>query len=268
VKQYTGQIAAPTANQLKASNGSYNQQLAQTFHNWTPLCTFTPTRDGDYYLEVQSNVAAGGSSNTNTNGNSPIIYSGNTNVGNPSYTPITTGNGDNSFAVRAVTGTGLENSVSVSGLSSMAIFANATGASSSFNLIRVLPGAAGNFIEFSFYDVGDATGSGTIQVTPPGDATGTVLTTPFPTGCSAAGGNAGSGVRTSATNCTVTISNSTNNGQVETMDIPIPGDYNCNYASMGGCWYKITVAFGSGNSVHDVTTWDADVVGDPVRLIQ
>jgi hypothetical protein len=52
------------------------------------------------------------------------------------------------------------------------------------------------------------------------------------------------------------------------MTIPIPSDYNCNYASMGGCWYGVTVGFGSGKSVHDVTTWDAQVVGDPVRLIQ
>jgi Flp pilus assembly protein TadG len=287
VKQYTGQLAAPTADELSATKSSggkkptqvanpdYNPQLASVFHNWTTLCTFTPTRSGDYYLQVQSDVAAGGTSTVQTgttdpnNGNKvypPIIYSGNTNVGSSSYTPITTGNGDNSFSVRAVTATGHENDVSVSGYQSMAIFANATGATSTFNLIRVLPGAAGQFVTFSFFDVGDAANSGTVKVTPPTDGLGTVKTKPFPGNCAAKGGNAGTG--TTSSTCTFTITNSANNGQIETMTIPIPGDYNCNYSSMGGCWYSVTISFSGGTSVHDVTTWDAQVVGDPVRLIQ
>jgi Flp pilus assembly protein TadG len=281
VKQYTGQLDPPTASELSAkkSNGSansvYNDQLAQVFHNWTNLCTFTPTRAGDYYLQVQTDVAAGGTSTPQTgttdpnNRNKPydpIIYSGNSNVGDPNYTPITTGNGDNSFAVRAVTTSGNENNVSVSGYQSMAIFANASSATSTFNLIRVLPGAAGQFVTFSFFDVGDASASGTVKVTAPSDATGSITSKPFPGSCAAVGGNAGSG--SSSSTCSFTITNTKNNGKIETLTIPIPGDYNCNYASMGGCWYKVTVSFASGVDVHDVTTWDAQVVGDPVRLIQ
>jgi Flp pilus assembly protein TadG len=268
-KQYTGVTTPTKANWpglLKSSSGTYNDQLAQVFHNWTALCTFTPSRDGDYYLQVQTDVSTGGSSSSNTNSNPAIIYSGNTNVGNGSAN-TTTGSGSNSFAMRAIVGSGTDNtSVSVSGYNSMAIFANATGASSQFHLIRVLPGAAGNFISFSFFDVGDATGSGSITVVPPADATGSITSNPFPGGCAAEGGAAGAG--TTYSNCKATISNSTNNGEIEKMTIPIPSDYTCNYASMGGCWYLVTVAFGSGNSVHDVTTWDAQVVGDPVRLIQ
>lgn len=268
-KQYTGITSlSKTAwpNALKSSSSSYNDQLAQVFHNWTNLCTFTPTRDGDYYLQVQTDVTAGGTSSTNTNSNPAIIYSGNSNVGNGSAN-TTTGSGSNSFAMRAITAGGTDNtSVSISGYNSMAIFANASGASSQFHLIRVAPGAAGNFISFSFFDIGDATGNGTVTVTPPSDATGSVTTNPFPGGCAAIGGAAGSGA--TYANCKATISNSTNNGKIETMTIPIPTDYSCNYASFGGCWYLVTVAFGTGNPVHDVTTWDAQVVGDPVRLIQ
>jgi Flp pilus assembly protein TadG len=288
VKQYTGQLAVPTADELTATvttgsgskkttkaNPDYNDQLAQVYHNWTSLCTFTPTRAGDYYLQVQSDVAAGGTSTAQTgttdptNGNKvypPIIYSGNTNVGSSTYTPITTGAGDNSFAVRAVTATGHQNDVSVSGYQSMAIFANAPGATSTFNLIRVLPGAAGQFVTFSFFDAGDATDSGTVKVAPPADALGTVKTKPFPGNCAAVGGNAGTG--SSSSTCQFTITNTNNNGKIETMTIPIPGDYSCNYASMGGCWYQVTISFTGGHAVHDVTTWDAQVVGDPVRLIQ
>jgi hypothetical protein len=275
-KQYTGVLAGSSSRRgwddddwkdaLTSSSNSYNDQLAQVFHNWTSLCTFTPDVDGDYYLQVQSDVPAGGSSSSNTNGNDSIIYSGNTQVGDGSA-HTTTGSGSNSFGMRAIVGNGADNTpVSISGYNSMAIFANASGASSQFHLIRVLPGAAGNFVSFSFFDVGDATGSGTIQVTPPADATGSITSNPFPGGCAAKGGAAGAGMTSSS--CKVTISNTTNNGATEIMTIPIPSDYNCNYASMGGCWYGVTVGFGSGKSVHDVTTWDAQVVGDPVRLIQ
>ena len=30
------------------------------FHQWLDLCTFTPDRTGDYYLQVRTNVALGG----------------------------------------------------------------------------------------------------------------------------------------------------------------------------------------------------------------
>jgi hypothetical protein len=60
---------------------------------------------------------------------------------------------------------------------------------------------------------------------------------------------------------------SMNNGKIQTITFPVPGDYDCDYASMSGCWYRVEMSFGSG-SVHDVTTWDAEVLGDPVRLVE
>lgn len=263
-RQYTGATSTPVYNDLKSTKSVYDDQLSQVFHNWTSLCTFTPTREGDYYLRVRTNVSAGGSSSTNTNGNPNIIYSGNSNVsavgGN-----TTTGAGDNSFGIRAVTASGYENQVSVSGYDRMPIFANATAATSTFNLIRVLPGAAGQFVSFSFFDAGDATSAGSVKVLPPPDATGSITTNPFPGSCRAVGGNAGAGA--TLTNCTAPIKNSTNNGKVETMSIPIPNDYSCSYTSNGGCWYRVQVSFPSG-SVNDITTWDAQIVGDPVRLVK
>ena len=64
------------------------------------------------------------------------------------------------------------------------------------------------------------------------------------------------------------ISNSSGwNGQAQTLAVPIPANYNCNYLSPGGCWFRVQVNFGSG-SVTDATTWTASVSGDPVRLIE
>ncbi len=35
-------------------NPLYNKQLAQIYHQWVSLCTFTPTRRGDWYIQVRT----------------------------------------------------------------------------------------------------------------------------------------------------------------------------------------------------------------------
>jgi Flp pilus assembly protein TadG len=259
---YNGSGSSISANVFKSSSSSYNDEVSSQFHNWTNFCTFTPTRAGDYYLQVRTNVSMGGTGTglIRTGNSAAADLTGNT----------TSGAGSNSFAIRAVTQSGKEQQVAVSGYNHMPIFVNSAAATVQFNLIRVLPGAAGQKISFSYFDAGDAASDGSVQVLPPPDATGSITTTPFPGYCFAVGGSAGS-AGTSLTDCTAPFvlsgSTSKNNGKTETMTIPIPADYTCNFASQGGCWYRVKIGFGSG-VVHDVTTWDATVVGDPVRLIQ
>jgi Flp pilus assembly protein TadG len=263
IKQYGSYVTTSSlpAGLFQSSSGSYNADVARMFHNWVPLCTFTPTRSGDYYLQVRTNVALAGSG------------TGLERSGNAAAAALTgdtaSGEGSNAFALRAVTASGHEKEVSVSGYEHMPVFINADTATAAFNLIRVLPGAAGQTISFSYFDAGDAAANGNVQVMPPTDATGSITTTPFPGSCKATGGTAGSGV--TLTNCnapiTVNSSGSLNNGKTETITIPIPTDYGCNVNSFGGCWYRVQIGFGTG-SVHDVTTWDATIIGDPVRLIK
>ncbi len=273
-RQYTGVTKAPKYKDLKSTESQYDQQLAQLFHTWSSLCTFTPTRTGDYYLQVRTNVAPAGGSLPNSNGNPSIIRTGNSTAtavtGNTS-----SGKGSNSYAIRARTAAGLETSVSVAAFQRMPIFANAAGAASTFNLIRVLPGAAGQFIEFSFFDVGDAGSTGSVSAVLPGDArsatTGSPFTsgTSFPGGCRSVGGAAGpTEINLGPVDCTAPISSATNNGQLQKMVIPIPATYTCDDSNFGGCWYQVTVRFPPGTSVHDVTTWDAAIVGDPIRLVE
>jgi Flp pilus assembly protein TadG len=271
IKQYGSYVTTTSsisANLFKSTGGStYNADVARMFHNWVPLCTFKPTRSGDYYLQVRTNVSLGGSgSGLERSGNSAAAaLQGNT----------TSGEGSNAFSLRAVTASGQEKNVAVSGYEHMPIFMNADTATASFNLIRVLPGAAGQSISFSYFDAGDAAGNGSIKVLPPTDATGSILTSPFPGSCKATGGSAGSGQTLTACSAPLTQDSSgtsKNNGKTETIVIPIPTDYTCNVNSFGGCWYRVQVSFqpdsrGEG-SVHDVTTWDATIIGDPVRLIK
>ena len=248
------------------SSGNYQPQLASYFHTWTDFCSFTPPRAGEYYLQVRSNVGPGGTSTSN-NGKTQLVYDDNPAASAPDGN-TTTGAGQNSFGIRAVTAPGLEDDVAVSGYARMPIFANATSAQSTFNLIRVLPAAAGKSIKFSFFDIGDCTGSctGTVQVLVPGDASGTITSTPFRDGCKSFGGSSPAAGQVLA-NCAATVTYGTNNGKLQTMSVPIPNDYTCNYASFGGCWYKVRVSYPNAQ-VNDITTWDADIAGDPVRLIE
>jgi len=273
IKQYAGYTPTYSSSTftwssktLTSGQTGYNAELASVFHNWTSFCTFTPTVAGDYYLQVRSNVALGGT----CTGTTFKLCSGNT-AAAAETGDTTTGEGSNAFAIRAVTTSGKETSVAVAGYSHMPISINADTATAVFNLIRVLPGAAGHFIQFSYFDAGDsASSSGQVKVLIPSDATGTIKTVPFPGSCTAIGGSAGTS-KVTLSNCTAPFvasgSESKNNGKSETITIPIPSDYSCNYSSFGGCWYQVQMGFGSG-AVHDVTTWNATVVGDPVRLIK
>jgi hypothetical protein len=233
------------------SNGSYRAEVAQVFHQWVSFCTFTPTRVGDYYLQVRTNVAMGGT----TDGRGG--FAGNTDVTSQDDDDTSVmGNGNNRFALR-VTGAARA-SVSVSAWENMGIYTNNTGAVSEFNLVRVIPAAASKTLIISFFDVGDADVAGTIKVLPPLTSS---MPTPIP-GCT------GSGVITGAlTDCQITnVGGSTWNGKAQTIRVPIPATYTCSSGTTGGCWFRLQVSFPGG--VNDTTTWSAKVEGDPVRLIE
>jgi Flp pilus assembly protein TadG len=279
VRQFTGRTYTdasnatrrPAVSQLKRDgNAEYDDQLARVFHNWVNFCSFRPDRAGDYYLQVRTNVApTGGSPFSSTNGLPPIVYNGDPSSATAENGNTTSGGGFNAFAIRAVVAPGLEQAVSVSGYGSMPIFANAPAAQTEFYLLRVLPGAAGQFISFEFFDAADATGNGTVRVIPPADATGSIQTDPFPGRCKTRYPAVNQGWTTMATtNCSNAISNANNNGKVQEISIPIPTDYSCDYESLLGCWYRVAITFGAGSLVNDFTTWDAEIVGDPVRLIE
>jgi len=51
------------------------------------------------------------------------------------------------------------------------------------------------------------------------------------------------------------------------VSVPIPDDYDCNYASSSGCWVKVQLSFTGGATPTDTTTWTASIDGDPVRLV-
>ena len=268
-KQFVGLSTPPSINQLTSTNSSYNLHMAQLLHQWVELCSFTPDKPGDYYVQVRTDVSAGGTAvpNPNPSGGfrTPLIYTGNT-AAEAAAGNTLAGTGLNSFALRAVpTNTAMAQYIAMAGNESMPILQNDPSNTVTFNLIRALPGTRGQYIAFDFYDAADGSGAGggTVRIVAPADATGSIKATSNIPNCKHAKNNA---AYTNATNCTVSVSNSTHNGQLEHIVIPIPNDYNCNPATLGGCWFSVQITF--SGSVTDFTTWTANIGGDPVRLIE
>lgn len=254
VKQYPGYgTGEVNKNRLDSTKGAYIADLASVFHQWVDLCTFVPSEPGDYYLQVRTNVALGGTPDGagGLSGNMAVFdQSGDD--------PDVRGTGSNRFGLRAFAPVG---GVSVSSWDHMQIFANSDSATTEFNLVRVIPAAASKTLSYEFFDVGDivGTGSGTMTILPPGDSnlSGSLQ------GCT------GSGVRNgSLLGCAVTgITNSGFNGKKQTIKVPIPSTYTCEFSSPGGCWFRVRVSF-PGATVTDATTWSAKIEGEPVRLVQ
>jgi len=256
-KQYYG-WNAPTYTALKANTG-----VTKVFHQWTSLCDFIPTQEGSYYLQIRTNVSCQTQLADGTCTNPDRVY---TQSGDDNNVK---GNTANRYAVRAVTSA--NTAVSVSGLTKMAIYANAPGKTAEFNLIQVIPAAAGKNIVFKFFDPGDGETNGTIRIVPPTDATIVVGASKVPyttlTGCTGQDRAAGFTTPACVVNPIGGNVNPTWQGQIGTVILPIPDTYSCTTSNAYGCWFRVNVNYPS-NGVTDATTWTAYITGDPVRLTQ
>ena len=193
-KQFRGTLTTPTTalHQWTTEFGTtrqtaYNPELSRVFHQWVSLCDnggFTPTRAGDYYLQVRTNVTFGGTQlpNVNPSGTTltSVVSKDNPAADDPTGnapTGAAGGVGNNSFAIRAVPAVdAMRSQVAVAGYYRMPIFQNQDGGTGTFNLIRALPPTKGQYIAFDFFDVADCSGTcqGTVQVIKPGGCDGVV----------------------------------------------------------------------------------------------
>jgi hypothetical protein len=221
--------------------------LSTYFRQWNTLCQVSGNTGDEYFIQISTDHGSAG---------------------------------HNRFALRAETSAGTAASqVTVAGNTYMGIYANVGGGQlSQFYLARVPSAASGHTLVLNFYDIGDAAGDPTnsLQIVPPTDSN---VGANF-TGCKWTGsGNdaIGYGINTTSapwgpltgiTDCKISSVNygGTWNGQWSTITIPIPTNYTCNDADQLGCWLKINYKFAS--SINDTTSWNAYLLGDPVRLTQ
>lgn len=252
----TGTVNSDRLSDLLKSSTNYPgvtpaMRFNDFFRQWVTLCSVATPESGTYFLQVQTGVKIDGTSAPNAGG-------------------------ANRWSLRAGLGSDFSTAtnIRVYGNGRMGVYANATAADTQFYLTRLLPGEAGKTLVLQFFDTGDASTAGEIQVLPPPDSnvTGGTFTScryTAPPGNST-GPPWGTLTATSTSQCKITGVSTSNgfNGQWVTYEVPIPSTYDCNDTIATGCWTRLRFNFPSQTSVQDTTSWIAYVLGEPVRLIQ
>ena len=163
------------------------------------------------------------------------------------------GGNNNNYGIRATT-TGP--SAKVYGINSLGIYANVSGITTLY-LAEVEPVHAGKTLKVNFFDAGEASGDPVLTIQNPAGGT--------PSACSwttGDGSHSGSSCAIHTTPGGVRISND----DWIHAEIDIPDDYTCDPTTATGCWWTVEYDYSSGNA-HDRTTWEIEVVGNPVRLV-
>ena len=277
-------INTPLQTLLDPTNGNNDGLYVKNyFHRWATVCTI-PSSDvttGDYIIQVKTN-----SSTSNLSAAGPTMQTWPAgDEADPEANVSNNNAGYNRYAFRAGWGSTPSQSggiiqpsqdpngtgVSISATEDLPIYANAgDNTTPLFYLARITPTAAsGRTLTLNFYDIGDVgNGSVNVQIQAPPDSNQPVVggQALFPT-CTFHRDNGG-GEQT-ATNCTIpNMTSATYNGRLVTMTIPVPANYNCDFASSTGCWVKVRMTYTAGAQPNDTTTWTASLNGDPVRLVE
>ncbi len=236
-----------TALQATTPQAGAPDLFVKYFRQWYTVCTIPNPQVGTYFVQVKTGTKSDG-------------------------TVAPHGGGANRFAIRVGLNSDFSTSnASIYGFGRQGLYANYPGSNTTFYLARVLPGASGRALQVNFFDVGDASQPGTITIQPPPDSnvgssfSGCTYTAPpgnstGPPWGTFSNTNAGcsiSGVQTPAYN-----------GQWISYRIPIPDNYTCTYTDPLGCWTRVNFKFPNLTSVQDTTTWSAQILGDPVRLVE
>ena len=159
--------------------------------------------------------------------------------------------GTNQYSVRATT-TSAANA-RVYGINDISIFTNQAGIST-LNVAEVAQVHAGKTLELEFYDPGEDDANAFMTVKRPSGTTAT---------CNwVARNEAGTIVRSGSGNCRIQTSNGSSffNGLWVTAQVDIPNNYTCTT----NCWWKMEI---ENSQPHDRTTWEAKIIGNPVRLV-
>lgn len=212
---------------LDDTNNTYNPYVASVFRTWQTLCTIPYAPAGTYMIQVKTNGLG-----------------------------TDAASGHNRFALRAYSGTDstAADSISISGHSKMAIYANLPSAQTEFYLARLPSGAAGQVFTIKLFDIGDSSKPGLITVKAPVDSGVTF------SDCK------GKGVGV-VVNCSMVASGAFN-GKWQSISLVVPEAYTCEDTDANACWVTLQYDYGVGSAPSDTTSWTASLDGDPVRLIE
>ncbi len=187
-------------------------------------------------------------------------------------------NGENSFAIFGVDNEGTTTNgllPQVYGLGAMQMFTplSASGSlvNSDFYLAQVDQAYAGRTLEIKLWDPGDTSPlSATLYILEPtssgwsyADFTYTAHTGTTGGANSACNTNSNSSPTNDSVQTSTGAATGLFNGCWLTMEVPIP----TNYTAPQSGWWKIEYAMNGNGTSSDVTTWTADIKGNPVHLV-
>jgi hypothetical protein len=169
--------------------------------------------------------------------------------------------GSNHYAVAATTGSGPQ--PSVFGIDNISIFTNQASSIANLSLAEIAEFHAGKKLILRFFDAGEDNSSDAyMAVKMPDGSTAD---------CTWVATNEGSVTysQTTSADCKIFTTKpksgggyeSKFNGQWITATIQIPDDYTCG----SDCWWEMEIKL---NQPHDRTTWEVEVIGNPVRLVE
>jgi hypothetical protein len=221
--------------------GSYTWTLAQTFRRWVSPCpAIANAEQGRYVVQILTNRRE----SINPLGEAPTSSDV---------------RGGNRFSIRVARDGTNASGLSVFAAGRLGIYTNAGGANTSFYLARVPSSNAGKELVLRFYDTGDSTRAGSLQILGPN---GTI------TGCSYEGPSAAE-TAAIAGSCTATglLASNGFNGRWMTLRYRLPSNYSCADNVASSCWFRVLFSYPDGVP-SDTTSWSASLGGDPVRLIE
>jgi hypothetical protein len=168
----------------------------------------------------------------------------------------------NKYSLRVGSSTG---SATISAMQNMSIFANdVVWSSTEFYLAKVEPKYAGKDLIVEFWDAGDFGGdpnSGdTVEVIA---GNGDTLT------CTWKEYDLDYDEADSGTGCTFNMETSGGGSKYDNrivqFTIPIPDAYTC---TGHACWFRVEYNYTGAAAIRDVTTWDAHIDGNPIRIVE
>jgi len=278
---------------LDQTNGGYSDQLARSFRQWVPICVFDPTQypAGDYLVQIRSNVAPTKFQSTMQGGaTSPLpTTSGSNNFAlragwissasaptftpysaNPKYPSVDPGQQyAGGYPTLPRPPLASNSNVTIAATQAMGLYANApAGTNPNFYMARVLPGASGQALDISLWDIGDCSGCSnvTLSFLKPDGTTPTCQITLHQGPTDAPGSGTVLQPAGSACNYT-TVNPAQTNGRWLDIQIAMPTGYTCVQSNPQDCWFTMRYTV-NGGALNDNTTWMARLLGNPVRLVQ
>lgn len=144
------------------------------------------------------------------------------------------------------------------------MYNNISTGNANFYLAEVGPEHKGKTLEIRLYDPGEVAGNSWMRILEPGGS--------IAARClglhdgPASGPTFASGATLQPCQFQASQGGARFDGVWITLQIPIPNDYDCTEGTIPGCWWRIQYQI-SGDAT-DTTTWAAQVIGDPVHLVE